>query len=90
MVALAMTTVPLPFVAVVTVAALVQVDVPSTPPLATLMPVGSVSVKPMPLCAGFVPVLVRVNRNVVVEPSIRVVGVNTLVRAGATVLTTRH
>jgi hypothetical protein len=82
--------VPLPLAAVVTPAALVHVDDPSTPPAATLMPVGKVSVKPIPLCAGLEPVLVIVKRSVVVPPSIKVPGVNTLVNSGGVVLTTRH
>ena len=73
----------LPFMAVVTAAALVQVDEPNTPPRATRKLAGNVSVKLMPDCAGFVPEFVSVKRSVVVAPSMNVFGVNALVSTGA-------
>ena len=69
-----------PLVAAVTVAALAQVDEPKTPAEAIRSPAGNESVKLIPLRAGLVPEFVRVNRNIVVEPSTNVDGVKVLVK----------
>ena len=80
----------LPLVAVVTAAALVQVDEPNTLPAATLRLVGKLSVKLMPDWAGLVPVLVKVKRSVVVAPSTKVDGMKALVSTGGMGLTLKQ
>jgi hypothetical protein len=79
-----------PAVAVVTDAADVQVELPRIDAAPIFKPLGKVSLKLIPLCAGFVPVLVSVNRSTVLPPSTKVPGVNVLVSTGGTVLTTRQ